>query len=172
MHLTGDREVAGGGGKARDERRRQVELLQPLAQGDAADVMAHQQVADRQQHPAGDQEHGPVEQRQAQPDRGRRTVPAQPRQPAAGPRFTRPALHHFILYPTPITVSTTEGSPSLRRNVMIVIRTTLVNGSMCSSHTRSSRSSVDTAAPSALISTSSTANSLRASSTGRPLRIT
>ena len=34
-----------------------------------------------------------------------------------------------------MTVSSTAGSPSLRRRVMIVIRTVLVNGSACSSHT-------------------------------------
>jgi hypothetical protein len=45
-------------------------------------------------------------------------------------------------------VCTIGGSPSLRRSFMMVIRTMLVNGSMVASQTRSSSSSLLTAAPS------------------------
>ena len=55
---------------------------------------------------------------------------------------------------------------------MTVTRTVVVNGSAFSSHTRSSSSSLLTTAPPAASSTSSTPNSLRVSSTGRPLRLT
>src|SRR5262245_66385328 len=43
-----------------------------------------------------------------------------------------PAVHGSR-YPVPETVSITGGSPSLRRRFMMVNRTTLVNGSVCSS---------------------------------------
>ena len=48
-----------------------------------------------------------------------------------------------------MTVSSTAGSPSLRRRVMTVMRTVLVNGSACSSHTCWRSVSAETAAPSA-----------------------
>lgn len=50
-------------------------------------------------------------------------------------------------YPDPGTVSMTCGSPSFLRSLTIVVRTVFVNGSMCSSHTFSSRSSAETSAP-------------------------
>src|SRR5581483_11423287 len=75
-------------------------------------------------------------------------------------------------YPTPGTVSITAGSPSFLRSVIIVTRTTLVNGSMCSSQACSRSCSELTTAPSARSSTSRTANSLRVSSTGLPSRST
>lgn len=55
------------------------------------------------------------------------------------------------------------GSPSLRRRVMTVTRTTLVKGSVFSSHAFSSSCSAETTAPSLRIRTSRTANSLGAS---------
>ena len=55
---------------------------------------------------------------------------------------------------------------------MTVTRTVVVNGSAFSSQTRSSSSSLETTAPRAASSTSSTPNSLRVSSTGRPARRT
>jgi hypothetical protein len=60
----------------------------------------------------------------------------------------------------------------LRRNVITVTRTVVVNGSAFSSQTRSSSSSLETTAPRAASSTSSTPNSLRVSSTGRAARVT
>ena len=75
-----------------------------------------------------------------------------------------------IRYPAPTTVSITAGSPSLRRNVITVTRTVVVNGSAFSSHTRSRSSSLDTTPPSAASRTSSTPNSLRVNSTGLPSR--
>src|SRR3954462_11054813 len=56
----------------------------------------------------------------------------------------------------------TGGSPSLRRRVMTVTRTTLVNGSVFSSQAFSSSCSAETTAPSLRSSTSRTANSLGA----------
>src|SRR5438093_12908578 len=48
----------------------------------------------------------------------------------------RPAARggHGMRYPTPGTVSMTGGSPSFRRSIMTVNRTTPVNGSAGSSH--------------------------------------
>ncbi len=66
----------------------------------------------------------------------------------------------------------TGGSPSLRRRVITVTRTTLVNGSVFSSQAFSSSCSADTTAPSLRISTSSTANSLGARWICRPSRCT
>ncbi len=77
-----------------------------------------------------------------------------------------------IRYPDPTTVSMIAGSPSLRRNVIIVTRTVVVKGSAFSSHTRSSSSSLLTTAPCAVSSVSSTPNSLRVSSIGSPCRVT
>jgi hypothetical protein len=51
-----------------------VELAEALAQCDAADVVAHQRIADREQHRAADQEDDPVQDGQAQADRGRRPL--------------------------------------------------------------------------------------------------
>jgi hypothetical protein len=60
----------------------------------------------------------------------------------------------------------------LRRTFITVKRTTLVNGSTCSSHAFSSSCSAEATPPSARISSSSTANSLRDSSTGCSPRMT
>src|SRR5262249_17675314 len=108
-----------------------------------------QQVADRDQGGAGQQEQPAVQGGQPQPQRG----------------------PHRIRYPTPGTVSITGGSPSLPRSVITVIRTLLVNGAACSSHAFSSSRSALTTAPSACSSTSSTANSLRDSGRKRPCRL-
>src|SRR5919197_3234024 len=102
-------------------------------------------IVHRQQAGAGDQEQHPVQQGQLQPHGG-----AEP----AGPHSR---------YPTPTTVSTSGGGPSLRRRLATVTRTVLVNGSACSSQTRSSSSSALTTLPSAASSTSSTPSSLRVS---------
>src|SRR4051794_41658683 len=64
----------------------------------------------------------------------------------------------------------TGGSPSLRRSVMTHMRTVFVNGSACSSQTRSSSSSVDTAWPAADSSASSTPNSFGVRSSMRSPR--
>ena len=102
--------------RRRPRRRHQAEPLQLLADlpeiRAGVEVVPDEQITERQQDGAGDQEDNPVKNRQAQPDRG-----------------GRPA-HQASLYPTPMTVSTTGGSPSFRRSVMIVIRTTFVNGSI------------------------------------------
>jgi hypothetical protein len=67
-----------------------------------------------------------------------------------------------------VTVSISGGSPSLRRSRITVTVTALVNGSACSSQTRSSSSSALITAPSADISTCSTPSSLRVSGTSCP----
>src|SRR6266511_931181 len=113
-----------------------------------------QGVVHRQQAGAREQEEHPVQQGQLQPHGG-----AEP----AGPQSR---------YPTPTTVSTSGGRPSLRRRFMTVTRTVLVNGSACSSQTRSSSSSELTTTPSAAISTSSTPNSLRVRRIGRSSLVT
>src|SRR5258708_12753522 len=59
-----------------------------------------------------------------------------------------------------------SGSPSLRRGLLTVVRTAVVNRSAFSSHTFSSSSSALTTRPPAASSTSSTPNSFRASSSG------
>src|SRR5437868_6610254 len=64
------------------------------------------------------------------------------------------------------------GSPSFLRRVITVTRTVVVNGSACSSQTRSRSSSLLTTDPLAPSSTSSTPNALRVSSTGSPARAT
>ena len=60
----------------------------------------------------------------------------------------------------------------MRRRFITVTRTVLVNGSTCSSHTRSSSVSGLTTAPSARSSTCSTPNSFGLSVTERPSRVT
>src|SRR6266536_6338129 len=66
---------------------------------------------------------------------------------------------HGMRYPAPGRVWMTGGSPSFRRSIMIVNRTTPVNGSMCSSQAFSSSCSAETTPPSARRSSASTANS-------------
>src|SRR6266511_4730633 len=87
-----------------------------------------EEVHQEYQHDAGEQEQPAVEQGEAHP---------------------QPRWSHGIRYPAPGTVSIGGGSPSLRRSVMMVTRTTWVNGSMFSSHAFSSSCSADTTAPSA-----------------------
>src|SRR5581483_12370801 len=95
----------------------------PPGAADAADVgggrrlRGDQQVRDAEQCHAGDQEQAAVDERQ----------PGADGQPV-----------HGIRYPTPGSVSTTGGSPNLRRSLKMVIRTALVNGSALSSHAFSS----------------------------------
>src|SRR6516162_6243713 len=77
---------------------------------------------------------------------------------------------HGITYPVPVTVWITGGSPSLRRSLLIVMRTTLVNGSVNSSQARSRSSSALTTAPSAASRISSTASSFLDRSSRSPRR--
>src|SRR6185369_7199538 len=136
-----------GGGLA---QRRDVGLL-------GVDHLSHQAVRHAEQGPTGDQEQSGEQQRQANTD-------GQPGHPAG--------CVHAMRYPTPVTVCTTSGSPSLRRSVITVTRSTLVNGSTFSSQAFSSRNSALTTAPSARSSSSSTLNSLRDTAIGRSFRNT
>jgi hypothetical protein len=68
-------------------------------------------------------------------------------------------------YPTPVTVAMTHGSPRRPRSAETVMRTAFVNGSAFSSHARSSSSSALPTPPSAVTSTSSTADCFRVSPT-------
>ena len=64
-----------------------------------------------------------------------------------------------------------EGLPSLRRSRLMVMKTALVNGSACSSHTCSRRFSALRKAGAARMRTSRTPNSLTDSSSRRPFRV-
>src|SRR5450756_293762 len=101
--------------------------------------LAQQQIAEREEKKAHDEEQQTVRQREAQPQAG--------------------ATPHSR-YPAPGSVSMGCGSPSFLRSVITVTRTTLLKGSVFSSQTFSSSSSLDTTPPSAASSTSSTPNSL------------
>src|SRR5439155_24613922 len=135
-----------------DQRRRLVDAhVHALAV--APELVPDDRVAHREQHDAHGQEDPGVPRREAQADRWARQV------------------HQITRYPVPMTVSITGGWPSLRRRFMSVTRTVFVNGSGCSSHTRSSRVSALTTAPSARSVTSRTPNSLGLSEIGRPSRV-
>ncbi len=87
-------------------------------------------------HQAGDEQSQPAhDQSQAAEEQGQPRADGQP--------------GHGSRYPAPVTVSTSGGSPSLRRSVMTVTRTTLVSGSMFSSQTFSRSCSALTTVPSA-----------------------
>src|SRR6266540_5507629 len=75
--------------------------------------LAQDDVHDRYQRGAGEEERAGVEQGQTQADR--RTPPAA-------------CVRHGMRYPAPGTVSMIGGSPSFRRSVMMMKRTTPVNG--------------------------------------------
>src|SRR4029450_348917 len=124
--------------------------------GAAGEPLGDQGVGHAQQQHAGEQEQAAVDQRQ----------------PGADGQPGEPGWRHGIRYPTPASVTTTGGPPSLRRSLRTVIRTAWVNGSACSSHAFSNSCSAETTPPSARSSSASTANSLRDSGTYRPLRYT
>src|SRR5262249_46144534 len=114
---------------------------------EARGVAADDDVADREQDRAGEQENRGV--------------------PGGEPQANRRS-HHGIRYPEPVTVSISGGSPSLRRSRARVTRTVLSNGSNRSSQRRRRRTSVLSTRPSARRSVSSRSNSRGGSLTGRP----
>src|SRR5919204_6681166 len=101
------------------------------------------EIHDSDQGGAGEEERPGIEQREPGPDSG------------------SPPAFHEMRYPAPGMVWITGGSPSLRRSIMMVNRTTPVKGSMCSSQAFSRSCSAETTPPSARRSSASTANSLR-----------
>src|SRR5438128_828281 len=109
------------------------------------------EIHQRDERHAGEEERPGVEQREPDPDRRR--------PPAAWGG-------HGMRYPVPGMVSMIGGSPSFRRTIIMVNRTTPVNGSMCSSHAFSRSCSAETTPPSARSSSARTANSFRDSPTG------
>src|SRR5580658_7036874 len=139
---------------------------QSIGSGRANEGVQDQEVRDREQGGAGDQEQSAVPQGQAQPHGARRRPPQGHDGPAIGwpvigwPVIGWPVIGWPVMrYPALGSVSISGGSPSLARRRLTVIFTAAVNGSAFSSHARSSSSSADTARPAAASSNSSTPNS-------------
>src|SRR5262249_32922439 len=139
--------VLRGAHRVRSALRLQVLDLGGVPRQPVLQALPHQQLRRAEQGHARDQQQSAVEDGEPDPDRG---------------------AAHGTRYPTPGTVSTTGGSPSLRRSLITVTRTMFVKGSTFSSQARSRRSSAETTAPQARSSSARTANSLFARGTGRP----
>src|SRR5580658_875277 len=126
---------------------------QSIGSGRADEGAQDQEVRDRKQGGAGDQEQPAVPQGQAQPHGARRRPPQAHGCPVIGwPVIGWPVMR----YPALGSVSISGGSPSLARRPLTVIFTAAVNGSAFSSHARSSSSSADTARPAPRRAVSST----------------
>src|SRR5690606_25644024 len=129
--------------RARREEHRAVGERQPPADAELAGQVLHAPRAGLHGSVLGRRRSVP-DGRAARGRRGALTARGPVRVPADhGMRRRRLPIRPFRhnLYPTPGTVSITCGSPSFFRSVIIVTRTTLVNGSMFSSHALASRSS-------------------------------
>ena len=92
----------------------------------------HETVGQTEKHGPRGKKQDRIEEREASPNL-LRPPPTWPSDQGADPHRNR--------YPLPTTVSIGSGSPSLRRRRAMVTVTVRLNGSACSSHTRSKRSS-------------------------------